>query len=371
MRGAVGLVVVSILGAMVSSGTIVSGSAPCVSTPEKQGMDSTVLSRTLQGIGAEGNGLHSLLVVRNGCVVVEAYRPPYDRDRKHYLNSATKAILSALVGIAVRDRQLREDDLVSSYLPEYMPADRDPRMRSIRLTHLLTMSSGISWSQSPPDNTSDQMGHSADWVRFIFDRPMAADPGSVTNYSNGDSHALSAVLQRATGHTALAFARTRLFHPLNIEDVAWDADPQGRSIGSAALQMRPVDIARIGVLYLTRGQFQTRRILDPEWVDTSWTSHVKMPTRGGAADYGYYWWLYPERGVAEAWGGAGQRITVCRDVGVVIVMTADLPNDFPRSPFAVRLVDGVRESAKSTRPLPNNPSALADLQRAVAALVGW
>jgi CubicO group peptidase (beta-lactamase class C family) len=332
-------------------------------------MDSAVLSRTMRDIGAEGKRLHSLLVVRNGCLVIEAYWPPYRRDQKHYLNSATKSILSALVGIAVHDGTLHEDDFVSSHLPDYVRADGDPRTGTIRLRQLLTMSSGISWSQAASENTSDQMGHSADWVRFIFDRPMAAEPGSVTNYSNGDSHVLSAVLQRATGKTALDFARTRLFQPLGIEDVAWDADPQGRSIGSAALQMRPVDMAKVGVLYMKDGEFERRRILDPEWVRKSLTGQVKMPTRGGVADYGYYWWLYPERRMFEAWGGAGQRISVLRDVGVVVVMTADIPDDIPRSPLAARLVEDVRESVKSSGRLPGNPSAVADLQRSIPVTV--
>jgi CubicO group peptidase (beta-lactamase class C family) len=120
-------------------------------------------------------------------------------------------------------------------------------------------------------------------------------------------------------------------------------------------------MAKIGALYMRGGEFGGRRVLDAAWVGKSLTGQVKMPTRGGAADYGYYWWLYPERRVFEAWGGSGQRISVLRDVGVVIVMTADIPDDTPRSPLAARLADGVRESVKSSMPLPDNPSAVADL----------
>jgi hypothetical protein len=117
--------------------------------------------------------------------------PPYNRETKHYLNSATKAVLSALVGIAVHEGWMRENARVLSYLPSYAMASHDPRWRAITVRDLLTMSSGISWRQSPPDNTSDEMGHSSDWVGFILRRPMAADPGKITNYSNGDSHLLS------------------------------------------------------------------------------------------------------------------------------------------------------------------------------------
>ncbi len=342
--------------------------APCTSTPEAQGMDSNVLSRGFRDIGVDGKGLHSLLVSRHGCLVIEAYWPGHDRGRKHYLNSATKAVLAALVGIAVQDGSLREDDLVASWFPGDASFDTDPRKRRIRIRHLLTMSSGIDWRQSAPDNTSDEMGRSSDWVRFILDRPMAAEPGSVTNYSNGDSHLLAAVLQKATGMTALDFAHRRLFARLGIDDVAWDSDPQGRSIGSAALQMRPIDMAKLGTLHLRDGVWGAARVLDPEWVERSLTTHGKMRTRGGPADYGYYWWLYPERTLSEAWGGAGQRIGLLHDAGLVVVMTADIASDIPRSPLAARLYDLFTAAVKSSGPMPADASALAELEGSIADL---
>ena len=255
-------------------------SSPCVTTAEAQGIDSAVLSRGLRQLSSETKHLHSLLIARNSCVVIEAYWPPYNRETKHYLNSATKAVLSALVGIAVHEKSLRESAPVLSYLPAYARGDDDPRRREITVRDLLTMSSGISWRQSPPDNTSDDMGHSPDWVRFILQRPMAADPGKLTNYSNGDSHLLSAALQNAVGETVLRFAQKKLFAPLGIQDVAWDHDPQGRNIGSAALQMRPIDMAKIGFLYLRGGRFKGRRILVHAWVDRSLSAHTSMPARG-------------------------------------------------------------------------------------------
>jgi CubicO group peptidase (beta-lactamase class C family) len=277
-------------------------------------------------------------------------------------------VLSALVGIAVHDGKLREDAPVLSYLPAHAAAGDDPRWQSITVRDLLTMASGISWHQAPPDNTSDDMGHSSDWVRFILQRPIAADAATMTNYSNGDSHLLSAVLQEAVGLTALEFARTRLFEPLGIEDVAWDHDPQGHSIGSAALQMRPIDMVKIGSLYLRGGQFEGRRILDTGWIERSLSAHGNMPAKGGPVPYGYYWWLYPDRHVAEAWGGAGQRIAVIRDVKVTVVMTSDDRDDFPRSPLAARVYDLVRASVKSSEQLPPNAPAASQLAQVLADL---
>jgi CubicO group peptidase (beta-lactamase class C family) len=332
-------------------------------------MDSAVLSRGLRDLAGETRHLHSLLIARKGCLVVEAYWPPYTRETRHYLNSATKVVLSALVGIAVHEGRLREDASVLAKVPADAKATDDPRRRAITIDDLLTMASGIAWHQSAPDNTSDQMGRSADWVRFILERPMAADPGRITNYSNGDSHLLSAVLQAAVGETALDFARTRLFTPLGIEDVRWDQDPQGRSIGSAALQMRPVDLMKIGFLYSGGGRFGSRGILEGGWIERSLSTHGSMPTKGGPVPYGYYWWLYPERHVAEAWGGAGQRLGVIRDLQVVVVMTADDPDDYPRSPLAGHLYDLIRGSVKSPRALRPNPAAASELEQVITDLI--
>ena len=341
---------------------------PCVTSAEAQGMDSAVLARGLRELSTDVKHLHSLLIARNGCLVVEAYWPSYNRETKHYLNSATKAVLSALAGIAVHEGRLRETASVLSYLPSYATADEDPRRRAISVRDLLTMSSGILWRQSPPDNTSDDMGHSPDWVRFILQRPMTDNPGRITNYSNGDSHLLSAVLQNAVGKTALELAQRKLFGPLEINEVAWDHDPQGRSIGSAALQLRPVDMAKIGFLYLQGGEFKGCRILERTWVERSLSVQVRMPTKGGPVGYGYYWWIYPERGVAEAWGGAGQRIAVIRDLKIIAVLTANDSTDYPGSPLAARIYDLIRESVHSSGRLPPNQPAAAELANVVTEL---
>jgi CubicO group peptidase (beta-lactamase class C family) len=302
-------------------------------------MDPAVLAQAEKFVATEGKELHSLLIVRNGHLVSETYWPPYERTQKHILNSCTKTVVSALVGIATDDGLLRKDDKVLGYFPELTPANRDDAKEAITIKHLLTMSSGISWPQYGPDNVSDKMGKSPDWVKFILDRPMAAAPGTVTNYSNGDSHLLSAILGKLTRSTALDFGRERLFRPLDISDIRWDSDPQGRSIGSGALYMKPVDMTKLGRLYLASGVWNGRRILSVGWVKKSFTVQTQMPTKGGAAGYGYYWWLYPERKLFEAWGGAGQRIGVFPEHDLVVVMTAAIGDDFPRSPFAAKIYD--------------------------------
>jgi CubicO group peptidase (beta-lactamase class C family) len=348
---------------MVMEGMVMEGMVMLeASTPAEQAMSAARLARVFALAQRHASQLHSLLVVRNGRLVREQYWPPNQRNTKHILNSCTKAVLSTLVGIAVALGHLSESDRALDFFPEYA-ALGDDRQRRITVRHLLTMSSGISWPQYGPDNVSDAMSRSDDWVRFILERPMAVEPGAVTNYSNGDSHMLAAILERATGGSALAFAQAALFEPLEIHDASWDCDPQGRNIGSAAMYLTPADMAKFGVLYLSEGMWQGRRIVSRDWIARSLSQQTRMPTKGGAAGYGYYWWLYPERGLCEAWGGAGQRIAIFPARSLVVVMTAEIDDDSPRSELAGQVYDGVLaaitvepERTPQRRERPNSPS---------------
>src|SRR5262249_32272444 len=151
-----------------------------------QGLDSATLVKLLEYIEEQGKDVHSLLIIRNCYIVMEVYCFPYTRDTKHILNSCTKSFVSALVGIAIDKGHIRgTNSAVLDFFPEYRVTDRNQRKGRITVEHLLTMTSGIDWSQYGPDNMSDQMGKSGDWVKFVLDRPMAAEPGSRFNYSNG------------------------------------------------------------------------------------------------------------------------------------------------------------------------------------------
>jgi len=336
------------------------------STPEKQGLDSARLAKLLHYIEEQDQNIHSLLVIRDGHIVVEAYYPPYTQDTKHILNSCTKSFVSALIGIAIANGQLRgTNSALMDFFPEYRRADQDPRKARITIEHLLTMSSGIDWPQFGPNNILNEMHKSKDWVKFILDRPMAAEPGVQGNYSNGDSHLLSAIIQKATGETALDYGRKNLFEPLGITDLRWDSDPQKITIGSATMYLTPRDMAKLGLLYLNDGVWNGTRLVPADWVKASLQSHIKIPSGGTVIDYGYFWWIHPHLGLFEAWGGAGQRIGIFPKLRIVTVMTSDLATDNPVTTFSSEIYRHIIEAAKSQTPLPDNPEALAELRTLV------
>jgi CubicO group peptidase (beta-lactamase class C family) len=339
------------------------------STPEKQGMDSTTLVKLLEYIEEQDKSIDSLLVIRNGHIILEVYYYPYTRDKKHILNSCTKSFVSGLVGITIDKGHIKDENSnVLDFFLEYGSTNNDPLKGKIEIKHLLTMTSGIDWPQYGSNNISDQMGKSNDGVKFIFNRPMAAEPGSQSNYSNGDAHLLSAIIQKTTGETALDFGWKYFFQPLGISDVRWDYDPQGINIGSATMYLTPRNMAKLGYLYLNDGTWEGERIVSADWVRKSLQSHTRIQIAGGFADYGYYWWIYPELGLYEAWGGAGQRIAIFPELGIVTVMTSDIPDDAPVTPFSSAIYHYIVEAAKSPAALPENPKASAELGRQIATV---
>ncbi len=168
------------------------------------------------------------------------------------MSSATKSITGTLIGIAI-DKGLIDsvDHKLLDFFPDRTFANVDTQKQSITLRHVLSMSSGLDWPHNGLNEYLEPgMEASKDWVQFVLDRPMAAAPGSVFVYNSGGSHLLSAVIQKATGMSALDFAQKHLFAPLGITNVTWATDPQGINFGAANLAMSPRDMAKLGYLYL-------------------------------------------------------------------------------------------------------------------------
>jgi hypothetical protein len=198
-------------------------------------------------------------------------------------------------------------------------------------------------------------------VQFALDRRMVAEPGTRFIYCSPAMHLLSPILQKATGMTALEFARQNLFAPLGIQDALWESDPQGYSDGWGDLYLRPRDMAKIGYLWLNNGQWDGRQVVPREWVEAS--ARVQMAETGDDDKYGYGWWITNEdQGEYAAIGRGGQRIQVISALNAIIVTTG--------GGFEWDEIVPLLESAAvdMQQPLPPNPDAVARLDAAVKAV---
>lgn len=328
------------------------------STPEAQGMDSAAIAK-LVDFGA-ANAMDSLLITRHGKLVAEAYYAPYRAGMKHTLNSTTKAVVGTLTGMAIQDGLLASrDQPVLEFFSERTVANVDASKKAITLGHLLDQTSGIDWKEKLDDSIPQsliQLRGSRDWQGFVLDRPMAQAPGSGFNYSSGNSHLLSVVLAKKTGGSTLAYAQRRLFQPLGISDVRWGKDPQGIETGGFGLYLQPRDMAKIGYLYLRKGQWDGRQLLPAAWVDQVFKASVDMGF-GATPAYRYAngWWTIPDKRAYMAVGFNRQLIIVLPELDVVAVTTSR--RNYLLTPF----IDMVTVSARSAAPLPEDSAAQAQL----------
>ena len=258
-------------------------------------------------------GLFSVLVARHGRLVFERYYHGAGRTLEWNAFSVTKSVLSALVGIALHDGRLHSlDQHVVDFFPEKVSRDADPRIRSITLRDLLTMTSGY---------RERHVAASDDWVTTGLNRPLASDPGTTFSYDSPSALLVGSVIAKVTGEPLASYAQRKLFTPLGIKPAGWETDGRGHQIGSTGLLLRARDLVRLGQLYLQDGRWHGRQLVPASWVRASTAQQVSVP--GGYA-YGYLWWRNTGlHGGYLAIGYGGQMIAVFPRRGLVVVTTGN------------------------------------------------
>src|SRR4029077_14291790 len=226
-----------------------------VSTPEEQGMDSASLARLVETVG--GYKQDSLMIIRHGKIVTEAYYAPYVAGISHDLRSVTKSIVSTLTAIELQRGLLDSvDHPIIDLFPDKKISNVDDNKKAMTVQSLLDMTSGIDWQEKAytPDETIMRMYKSTNRTEFVLNQPMSDTPGSKFYYNSGNPYVLSALITKKTGQSAFDFAKKELFEPLGIKSAEWGrVDAQGVTDGEAGLYLSPHDMARIGYLYLHNG----------------------------------------------------------------------------------------------------------------------
>ena len=286
---------------------------------------------------------HSILIVKAGKLVYEEYfegpnipwNVPWDEpitvpheiiqytlNTIHYQASATKSVVSALIGICM-DRGLIEnvDQKIKEFFPQY-DALFDEEKSEIALKDVLTMRAGIRWE----NGDTYHMDHNENqWVRYVLSRPMAHAPGEVFRYNDGLSVLLAEIVRSVSGVRADRFAEQHLFGPLGITNYYWMRSNSGEIAGGWGLYIRPRDMAKFGALFLQRGKWNGQILISESWVRESTRTRVNGVF--GTLRYGYQWWRMEFNASGRffesffAWGAGSQQIFVIEDLDLVIVFT--------------------------------------------------
>ncbi|MEW9701282.1 serine hydrolase domain-containing protein [Paenibacillus sp. SI8] len=297
-------------------------------------MDSEKLSELEPIIKSEYSNINSIVVVRNGYMAYERYYNGYGPDDTHHATSVTKSIISALIGIAIEARFIKNvDQKVLDFFPEYVPDAADGQKREITIRHLLTMTAPYPFEDW--HEPLDKMCMQPDWVKYTLD--MLGQKGNIGTfkYSTAGAHLLSAIITRSTGKSAREFAGEHLFKPIGMKEIpdykmnsfefedlfgknvkGWVSDPNRNSTGGWGLTLTPRDMARFGLLYLNRGNWDNNQIISGTWIDES--------TAMNPNKYGYLWWLGEEDGVFAylALGDGGNAICCIPDKNLVIAIAS-------------------------------------------------
>ena len=263
--------------------------------------------------------LHSLLVSRRGELVLERYYNGARAARPANIKSASKSIISALVGIAIERRLIAAVDTpIVTWFPE-LTKDRDHAKRTITIEDLLTMRSGLETTSNRNYGTWVQ---SRNWVQHALTRPLLSAPGTEMDYSTGNTHLLSAILTRTTRVSTWQFANQALAAPLGFTLARWPQDPQGIYFGGNDMLLTPRQMLAFGELYLARGRVKGRQIVPESWIDLSFVPRDR--SYWSDQQYGYGWWIRELGGhrAHYAWGFGGQYIFVVPDLDLVVVTTS-------------------------------------------------
>ena len=264
--------------------------------------------------------LRSLLISIDGELVEERYFNGARPSHMANLKSASKSILSALVGIAFDRGYFNSvQDSIGKFFPEHLTGTDDAKKKTITIEDLLTMRSGL---ESTSIVNYGRWVQSSHWVRYVLARPLIDEPDGRMIYSTGNSHLLSALLTKATKMSTFEFARRYLAEPLGIPMTPWVRDPQGIYLGGNEMHLTPRGMLVFGELYLNGGRTGGKQVVSETWIRDSLKPRTRSSWSG--REYGYGWWIDTLGGHATyyAWGHGGQFIFVVPALKLVVATTS-------------------------------------------------
>ena len=253
-------------------------------TLESQNINRSVIENVHASL--DSYPINAEVIVRNGVMVDEYYKDGYVVNSIFTLQSTSKSVTSAILGIAIDKGYIESVDVpLSTYFPQILKYGSEYK-NQLTIWHLLTHTTGLDASDTA--NWNEWLA-SENWVDYVLDRPAVSRPGTVFNYFTGNTHLLSAIIQQATGKTAYDFGKEYLFDKLDMDSVQCTTDLQGISDGGNGFALDIYDMAKFGQLYLNQGIWEGEQIISPGWVEESTT--VQFDRSSGSADYGYQWWV--------------------------------------------------------------------------------
>lgn len=289
------------------------------STPERQGVDSMHIANFVDALGREKSvHIHQVMVLRHGHIIYEGGYDPYKAGVWHVTYSLCKSITNMAVGLLIDDGKLSLTDHLTDILSDEWSQAHPPllsimRYHEITIRHLLTMSTGVAFNEAGAVSGND-------WVHNYLGSGVKFKPGTKFEYNSMNSFMLSAVVSKITHMSMFEFLKERLFKPLGIDKVFWEASPLGITKGGWGLFLTQEDAAKLGLLYMHEGMYRGKQIISKEWVRES--TKKQIDTGDGGAGYGYHIWVDSRPDSFIFNGMLGQDMHCYRDIDMIVITNA-------------------------------------------------
>lgn len=301
-------------------------------TPEViTAVDSFVHATQTRPVAPDSITLHSIMILKHGEVVYQNWFNGQTAETPHPMFSVSKTFTAVAVGLAINEGKLNLTDPVVKFFPDKLPAEQSDNLKAMTVRDLLTMTCGH--DTEPNSSRID----SVDWVQSFLAWPVVHKPGEYYLYNSVGTYMLSAILQEVTGEKLIDYLDTRLFQPLHIDRPTWDESPQGINCGGWGLNLKTEDMAKLGQLFLQKGEWNGNQIVPAEWLKEMSSYQVPSAPSGTRFEdlekaglnkdnnewvqgYGYQMWIC-RHNAFRADGYAGQYIIVFPERDAVLVLT--------------------------------------------------
>ena len=238
----------------------------------------------------------SLVVIKDGGLLIESYYNTYWSETIHDIRSAGKSITALCMGIAIDRGFIKsENEPVYSFFPEVeVPAVRRQKNGDITIKDLMMMSSGLDADTDDPSSAGFEGNWIGldDWVTYVLNLDKVFEAGSRWVYNDAGPMLCSAIIQKTTGMSMAKFAEEHLFKPLGIREYYWYKSRKGITAGMGNLYITNLAFAKFGQLVLQKGKWGNRQIVSSAWIEKMTSPLIEVSENGPRADgYGFFWYL--------------------------------------------------------------------------------
>lgn len=262
--------------------------------------------------------VRGMRVYQNGALVA-SYQPEPEQRQNQY--SGTKSFTSTACAFAVQEGLFSLDDAVLDHFAADAPAKPSENLKKMKLRHLITMSMGFENPMLMGAMRPKMV--EKDWVKFVLNAKVVHEPGTVFQYNNAGPYLLGILVQRKTGMSLVDYLMPRLFEPLGIARPECEKDPLGNTFGAGGLQLNVSEFAKLGLLYLQKGQWNGRQLIPEQWVAEAGSAQI-LSDQGDdeiGRHYGYLFWTMPD-GAFRADGKYGQYCIVLPKKNAVVAINS-------------------------------------------------